>query len=405
MMPALSPTMTEGVIAKWTVKEGDFVKPGDMLAEIQTDKAIVPLETQEEGYIGKILVPAGDKSIKVGDMIAFIMNTKEDLAKVGEISVEATPVQETKKVEVKQEEPKQTTQQVVQSTSTSSTDRIKVSPIAKNLATEKGVPLSSVQGTGPNGRIIKADIEEFKAPQRQEVYSSVSSTEFVDLPLSQVRKVIAARLLESKQTIPHYYLSVECKVDELLKVREHLNATAGKKYGFKLSVNDFIVKASARALLKVPEVNSSWRDNFIRQYSVADISIAVQTNNGLITPIVFGANQKGLQEISETIKQLADKAKEGKLQPQEFQGGTFTISNLGMFGIKEFSAIINPPQAAILAVGTTYKTVSLEGDKPKSVTNMTVTLSCDHRVVDGAVGAQWLAAFKEGIEDPNYLLL
>jgi pyruvate dehydrogenase E2 component (dihydrolipoamide acetyltransferase) len=404
MMPSLSPTMTEGNIVRWTVKEGDKVTPGTMLAEIQTDKAVVALETQEDGYVGKILVEAGDKIIKVGDLIALVVNNKEDLAKVGEISIAAPKV--APKVEKKVDAPKATTTTTSHAPQQKSGDeRVKVSPLAKSLATEKGVSLSDVVGSGPGGRIIKADVHEF-TPRSQSQSSSVDTTSlFTDLPLSPVRKVIAARLLESKTTIPHYYLSVECQVDELIKLRSHLNDGVGKKQGFKLSVNDFIIKAAARALLQVPAVNSSWRDSYIRQYSSADISVAVQTDNGLISPIVFDAQYKGLKDISLNVKSLAEKAKQGKLQPNEFQGGTFTISNLGMFGIKEFSAIINPPQAAILAVGTTYNVPVLEGDKLKNTTCLSVTLSCDHRVVDGAVGAQWLQVFKETIEDPRTLLL
>eukprot|EP01080_Neovahlkampfia_damariscottae_P005588 gene5588-9404_t len=430
LMPALSPTMTEGTIAQWNFKVGDKIESADVLAEINTDKAVVGLDVQDGGYLSKIFVSAGDQMVKVGDPIAVLVENEADVNADFKQTTSSTEKKETT------ETPKETSTtepaaSASTSTSTSSTtgssgDRVFASPLAKKLANEKGINLSQVTGTGPNGRITKEDIESFKPKTETKVSTPVtmkaetptqakraapaesSTSDFKDLPVTQIRKVIAARLLESKQTIPHYYLSVDCQVDELMKVREKLNKEYGKTQNFKLSVNDFIIKAASKALLQVPQVNSSWRDTFIREYQNVDISVAVQTDNGLITPIVFNASGKGLKEISQDVKTLAGKAKEGKLAPQEFQGGTFTVSNLGMFGIKEFSAIINPPQAAILAVGTTFQNVvPVEGEEIpfKTTTNMTATLSCDHRVVDGAVGAQWLKVFKEHIEDPWTLLL
>lgn len=301
-----------------------------------------------------------------------------------------------------------------------------MSPLAKKTAAERGVNLQEMRGmgTGPNSRIIKDDVVKFASQARPTPTTTTAAAaaasvaapeagEYVDLPISNMRKVIANRLQESKRNIPHYYLTVECQVDDLLKVRTKLNKRAEKSGEYKLSVNDFIVKAAALAMRKVPEVNSSWQDTFIRQYNNVDVCVAVQTDNGLLTPIVFDAEKKGLSQISNDVKNLATKARDGKLQPHEFQGGTFTVSNLGMFGISEFSAIINPPQACILAVGTTEQKVvpntgadAEKGELPyKVVTVLKATLSCDHRVVDGAVGAKWLQEFKKNLEDPLNMLL
>jgi pyruvate dehydrogenase E2 component (dihydrolipoamide acetyltransferase) len=414
-MSALSPTMKDGQIVRWAVKEGDKVVIGDLLAEIQTDKAVVGLETTEAGYVGKILANAGETS-EVGKVIAIIVEKKENIEKCSGLDFSETQ-------EVKKEQNTNTNSSVNESKkeikeTKREGDRIFVSPLAKSIANQNGVSLENITGSGPNSRIIKNDVEDYmknkkevviktetkKTENKVEKETSSSSTEFKDIPNSQIRKIIADRLLESKQTIPHYYLTVECEIDSLMKLRQKLNEL-GEKKGYKLSVNDFIIKAAGKALKKVPQLNSSWQESFIREYKNADISIAVQTDSGLITPIVFDVNGKGLEEISQTVKVLAEKAKNQKLQLNEFVGGTFTISNLGMFGVTEFSAIINPPQAAILAVGTGEKKVKAEGEGFKSVTVMKVTLSCDHRVVDGAVGAKWLQSFKENIEEPLLLIL
>jgi len=299
-------------------------------------------------------------------------------------------------------------------------DRVFASPLARRLAAEKGIDLGQVEGTGPNRRIVEADILEFSGPStstKKATPSQVKDKEgaYVDIPHSNVRKVIASRLTQSKQQIPHYYLSIDVNVDALIKLREDLNtrlsASSKEKEKGKLSVNDFLVKASALALKDFPALNSSWQDTAVRQYRYVDINVAVSTDSGLVTPFIKDADIKGLSAISQETKTLATKAREGKLSPHEYQGGTFTISNLGMFGVNNFSAIINPPQSAILAVGTTTKRLvpnekDTTGEHPyKVVSVMSVTLSCDHRVVDGAVGAQWLQKFKVYLEDPITMLL
>jgi len=421
-MPAQSPTMKTGVIKKWNVSVGDEVSEGDSLADLETDKAVISIDTQEPGFVGKILLKEGIPT-EVGKIIALLVDEKSELKDIENYKLTSSSegeqkeeVKETKKEEVKEskkEEVKETKKEEVKQDS----GRVFASPLAKNTASEKGVSLNEIQGTGPNNRIIKSDVDEFVKVSSQQKAQSVkptsstpaavpqSQTKYEDIAISQVRRVIANRLFESKSTIPHYYLTIECEIDALLKARQHLNDSVGSKQGFKLSVNDFVIKAAGRALNKVPQLNSSWMGDYIRQYKQADISVAVQTETGLITPIVTNVNGKGLAEISNTVKSLAKKARESALQPHEFQGGSFTISNLGMFGVTEFAAIINPPQSAILAVGTAVKSVKPHGDGFKSVTTMKVTLSCDHRVVDGAVGASWLQSFKENIEDPLNLLL
>jgi pyruvate dehydrogenase E2 component (dihydrolipoamide acetyltransferase) len=298
------------------------------------------------------------------------------------------------------------------------------SPAARKLAAEKGIDLSQVKGTGLDGVIVRADIEEFQAPEPSKAAPSepsaptaatapgaaapLESGDYTDIPHSQIRKITASRLLQSKQTIPHYYLSTDVRVDKLLELRAKLNKAQEASGGKKISLNDFVIKASALALKKVPAANSSWTEEYIRQYKNIDISVAVQTDNGLMVPVVKDADKKGLGTISENVKVLAEKARANKLSPAEFQGGTFTISNLGMYGIKQFCAIINPPQAAILAVGTTEKRVLPPGPGEETYGNgtyMTVTLSCDHRIIDGAMGAEWMGAFKSYVEDPITMIL
>ncbi len=292
--------------------------------------------------------------------------------------------------------------------------RVLASPLAKSIAGAKGIDLSQVAGTGPNGRIIRADVEEFKprvtqaapAPAPRVAAPASAGDAFIDIPVSQIRKVTADRLLESKQTIPHYYLTIDVNVEKLSALRKELNDAA--KGQFKLSVNDFVVKAAALAMRKVPIVNSAWYGSFMRQYKNVDVNVAVNTEQGLFTPIVFNANLKGLAEISESVKVLAEKAKQGKLELNEFVGGTFTVSNLGALGVKQFAAVINPPQAAILAVGGIESRVIPRDNRSDAYTTaqfLTVTLSCDHRVIDGAIGAQWLQAFKDLLENPVKFLL
>lgn len=418
-LPALSPTMTQGNIAKWTKKEGDALSPGDIVAVIETDKASMDWELTEGGYLAKILIPAGSKDIPVGKPAIIVVEDQADVAKFKDYVAEeagaakptkAAPTQPQKAAPPPASRPDAPTSQTSQTQPPfPAQGRVVASPLARKVAQEQGVSLASISGTGPNARIIKADVLEFAATQATAA-TPVRGDTYTDYPNSNVRKVIAARLTESKQTIPHYYLTTECQVDKLLKLRADFNAKAEGKY--KLSVNDFIIKAAAVALKRKPAANSAWMGEFIRRYHNVDINVAVNTDDGLFTPIVFDADKKGLISISETVKELARKAKERKLQPSEFQGGTFTISNLGMFGIKQFAAVINPPQACILAVGGTEKKVVVSDAKsanpaePFSVVSvLNVTLSCDHRVVDGAVGAEWLQVFKELVEDPVKMLL
>jgi len=437
-MPALSPTMTQGNILEWKVKEGDHIKAGSVLADVETDKATVPFESVEEGYIAKILVPAGSNDIPVNKLVAILVENPEDVAAFKDYQGGDAPAPPAKPKEAKQQPSPQAQQTPTEApaathsapsaaaapsapVSSSAGERVAASPLAKMLASEKGVDLRQVSGTGPNNRIIAADVREFQgrptAPAATPVTVMPTTPAappspagwYTDIPHTNIRKVIAQRLLQSKQTIPHYYLSVDCNIDEIMKIRAQLNAKLDEKE--KLSVNDFIVKASALALRKVPAANSSWMDTAIRQYNYVDISVAVATPTGLITPIVKDADLKGLLQISSDVKRLAAKAKENKLTPEEFQGGTFTISNLGMFGVKTFSAIINPPQSCILAIGAAEtRVVPNEGKNAaetpfKTAKVMSVTMSCDHRVVDGAVGAQWLQAFKNLLENPLNMLL
>eukprot|EP01090_Pellita_catalonica_P008639 TRINITY_DN19729_c0_g1_i1.p1 TRINITY_DN19729_c0_g1~~TRINITY_DN19729_c0_g1_i1.p1 ORF type:complete len:505 (-),score=113.27 TRINITY_DN19729_c0_g1_i1:36-1550(-) len=422
-MPALSPTMETGGIVEWDVEEGEEVGEGDVLATVETDKTNISWTTNDAGYIAKILVEAGTKDIPLGQPCAILVDDEEDVAAFKDFTYEAGAPKEDKPVDApKAEEPAATpdttasSKPVAQSTQKTSGGRVVASPLAKKTAKEQGINISNVSGTGPGGRIIQADILEFKpsaaasAAVSAPLFDSPEAS-YTDIPTSAMRKVIAKRLTESKQQIPHYYLSTDCTVDNLLTLRKQFNDDADGK--FKLSVNDFIVKAAALSLKAVPEVNSSWGGDFIRQFNNVDVCVAVQTDDGLFTPFVTDADQKGLVGISSRVKELAEKARAKALLPEEYQGGTFTISNLGMFGVKSFSAVINPPQSSILAVGSTEQRVVVNPKAKQdpsedrfAVQNvMSVTLSCDHRVVDGAVGARWLQSFKKLMENPMDMLL
>nr|KAF6342761.1 dihydrolipoamide S-acetyltransferase [Pipistrellus kuhlii] len=426
LLPALSPTMTMGTVQRWEKKVGEKLSEGDLLAEIETDKATIGFEVQEEGYLAKILVPEGTRDVPLGTPLCIIVEKEADIAAFADYR--PTGVPDLKPQASPPSPPSVTpvppTPQPVASTPSATRPaapagpkgRVFVSPLAKKLAAEKGIDLTQVKGTGPEGRIIKKDIDSFvptKAapapaaapPPPAPGVAPVPTGVFTDIPISNIRRVIAQRLMQSKQTIPHYYLSIDVNMGEVLLVRKELNKMLEGKS--KISVNDFLIKASALACLKVPEANSSWLDTVIRQNHVVDVNVAVSTQAGLITPIVFNAHIKGLETIANDVASLATKAREGKLQPHEFQGGTFTISNLGMFGIKNFSAIINPPQACILAIGASEeRLVPADNERGFDVASMmSVTLSCDHRVVDGAVGAQWLAEFRKYIEKPITMLL
>uniref|UniRef100_A0A8C6RHJ4 Acetyltransferase component of pyruvate dehydrogenase complex n=1 Tax=Nannospalax galili TaxID=1026970 RepID=A0A8C6RHJ4_NANGA len=423
LLPALSPTMTMGTVQRWEKKVGEKLSEGDLLAEIETDKATIGFEVQEEGFLAKILVPEGTRDVPLGTPLCIIVEKQADIAAFADYRPTAVPDLKPQALSpmpppVAAVPPAPQPLAPAPSATPARPGRIFVSPLAKKLAAEKGIDLTQVKGTGPEGRIIKKDIDSFvpskavpapeagMAPSGPRVAPSPTPAGvFTDIPISNIRRVIAQRLMQSKQTIPHYYLSIDVNMGEVLLIRKELNKMLEGKS--KISVNDFLIKASALACLKVPEANSSWMDTVIRQNHVVDVSVAVSTPAGLITPIVFNAHIKGLETIANDVVSLATKAREGKLQPHEFQGGTFTISNLGMFGIKNFSAIINPPQACILAIGASEdKLVPADNEKGFDVASMmSVTLSCDHRVVDGAVGAQWLAEFKKYLERPVTMLL
>ena len=420
LMPALSPTMEEGTLSKWLVKEGDKVESGDLIAEIETDKATMEVEAIEDGIIGKILVSEGQESIKVNSPIAILLSEGENLSENAisidsnkEIKKEAQKEAQKNKENVVQINDIKNNDEISKSISDNTTksyfkpdklERIFVSPLAKRIAKHRDIPLSSIKGSGPHGRILKIDVDNFDIKKIE--YPSLNNLEsnnFEIVKNSAMRKTIAERLVKSKNEAPHFYLSLDCNIDELLKVRKAINSKSNDEY--KISVNDMIIKASSAALLKVPKANASWENENTKYFNNTDISVAVAIEGGLITPIVKNVQSKGLLEISMDMKDLANKAKDGKLQPEEYLGGSFSISNLGMYGIKEFSAVINPPQGCILAVGSGEKRVIVINDEISIATIMTVTLSCDHRVVDGAVGAEFLSEFKNLIENPSLMLL
>ncbi|OAY80145.1 Dihydrolipoyllysine-residue acetyltransferase component 3 of pyruvate dehydrogenase complex, mitochondrial [Ananas comosus] len=420
-MPSLSPTMTEGNIARWLKKEGDKVSTGEVLCEVETDKATVEMECMEEGYIAKIIHGDGAKNIKVGEIIAIIVEEEEDIAKFKDytVSKSSPPPEEKSTAEPKEPEEEPEPAKAPETTAAKTEDvsrgedRIFASPLARKLAEDNNVPLASLKGTGPDGRIVKADVEEYLASRAKgaEVPKTVApqGLDYVDISNSQIRKVTASRLLLSKQTIPHYYLTVDTRVDKLMELRQQLNSLQEASGGKRISINDLVIKAAALALRKVPQCNSSWMNDFIRQYYNVNINVAVQTDHGLFVPVIKDADKKGLSTIAEEVKQLAQKAKDNSLKPEDYEGGTFTVSNLGgPFGIKQFCAIINPPQSGILAIGSAAEKRVIPGsgtDQFEFGSFMSVTLSCDHRVIDGAIGAEWLKAFKGYVENPHSMLL
>ncbi|XP_068097053.1 dihydrolipoyllysine-residue acetyltransferase component of pyruvate dehydrogenase complex, mitochondrial [Hyperolius riggenbachi] len=432
LLPALSPTMTMGTVQKWEKKVGEKLSEGDLLAEIETDKATIGFEVQEEGYLAKILVPEGTRDVPLGSPLCIIVEKESDVGSFGDYQATAGAI-DIKPQPAPFAPAAGFSAPPLAAAATPLTPppgpptsvpkgKAFISPLAKKLASERGIDIKQVKGSGPDGRVTKKDVESFVPPkvapapataaptpaaaQPSPAVAPVPTGVFTDIPISNIRKVIAQRLMQSKQTIPHYYLSIDVNMGEIIQLRKELNEVT-KSDNIKLSVNDFIIKASALACLKVPEANSSWLDTVIRQNHVVDVSVAVSTPAGLITPIVFNAHIKGLASISKDVLSLATRAREGKLKPHEFQGGTFTVSNLGMYGIKNFSAIINPPQACILAIGgSDRRLVPADNERGFDVASMmSVTLSCDHRVVDGAVGAQWLAEFKKFLEKPTTMLL
>jgi pyruvate dehydrogenase E2 component (dihydrolipoamide acetyltransferase) len=407
-MPALSPTMEEGTLAKWLVKVGDTVKSGDLMAEIETDKATMEFEAVDEGVITDILVAEGTDGVKVGAVIALIQGEDDGPAPAPKVAVPAAATAPKPEPEVVA-----TTPPPAVAPAKSSGDRVKASPLAKRIAAEKGVDLTSVTGTGPNGRIVKADLDGAKEGARPAPVSTTTQTASTPTPaaaietdiphevvkLSNMRKTIARRLTESKQTVPHIYLTVDVRLDALLKLRGELNASLEAR-GVKLSVNDMLIKALGLALIQVPKCNVSFAGDNMLQYTRADISVAVSVPTGLITPIVTDAANKSLSKISTEIGELAGRAKEGKLQPHEYQGGTASISNMGMMGIKQFEAVINPPQGMILAIGAGEKRPYIVDDAIAIATVMSATGSFDHRAIDGADGAMLMKVFKELVEKP-----
>ena len=416
LMPALSPTMEEGTLSKWLVKEGDKVVSGDLIAEIETDKATMEVEAIDDGIIGKILVSEGQESIKVNSPIAILLSEGEKLSESSsfdeakkEIKLEVHNENE-KIVRINDVNDKPQATNIITEISNKSDykqnkqDRVFVTPLAKRIAKQKDIQLSSIKGSGPLGRILKIDVDNFVVQSSDNLTVKKSELDnFEIVKNSAMRKTIADRLVKSKTEAPHFYLSLDCNIDELLKVRKSLNLKSNDEY--KISVNDMIIKASSAALIKVPKANASWENENTKYFKNTDISVAVAIEGGLITPIIKNVQSKGLIDISVNMKNLANKAKDGKLLPEEYVGGSFSISNLGMYGIKEFSAVINPPQGCILAVGSGEKRPIVINDEISIATIMTVTLSCDHRVVDGAVGAEFLSEFKNFIENPSLMLL
>ena len=411
LMPALSPTMTDGTLARWLVKEGDSVKSGDVIAEIETDKATMEVEALDDGVVAKLAVAEGTQNVAVNAVIAVLAEDGESvddaLAAVAAAPAAASPTPQQANVPVA---PVQTSpvQPVATSGLTTATNRVFASPLARRIAADAGLDLARLSGTGPHGRIIRADVEEAisAGPARQAVSpppASASQAEERFVPHNAMRRVIAERLQQSKQTAPHFYLTVDCEIDNLLAARKALNEAA--EDGVKISVNDMVVKAAAAALMAEPDVNGYFEAEGCRYFSSADICVAVAVDGGLVTPVLHHVESLGLAEISRKTADLASRARSGTLDPSEYAGGSFTISNLGMFGIREFAAVINPPQSAILAVGAGEQRPVVKNGELAVATVMSVTLSADHRIVDGALGAKWLQAFKRAIEQPVTMLL
>jgi pyruvate dehydrogenase E2 component (dihydrolipoamide acetyltransferase) len=444
LMPALSPTMEVGNLAKWLKKEGDTVKAGDVIAEIETDKATMEVEAVDEGRIGKILVPEGTQEVKVNAPIAILLEEGEDAsalkdaapapppaAKKAEAPAApaAAPKVEPKPAEAAAAKPAPAASQPAPAKANGGGGRVFASPLAKRLAKEGGIDLAAISGSGPHGRVVKADIDaakSAKAPAAKAapapaaapaLASGMPDAQILKLfeegsydivPHDNVRKIIARRLVEAKTTIPHFYLTIDCEIDALLALRSDINAAApidkDKNPAWKVSVNDMVIKALAMSLMRVPDANVTWTEGGMLHHKHADVGVAVSIPGGLITPVVRHADEKRLSDISNEMKDLAARARVRKLAPQEYQGGSSAVSNLGMFGIKDFAAVINPPHATILAVGAGEERAVVRKGKIEVATVMTVTLSTDHRAVDGALGAQLLSAFRTLIEKPAGML-
>jgi pyruvate dehydrogenase E2 component (dihydrolipoamide acetyltransferase) len=446
-MPALSPTMEEGKLAKWHVKEGDSVSSGDVIAEIETDKATMEVEAVDEGKIGKILVAEGTENVKVNAVIAVLLQEGESADAVAAPKAAPAPKAEAPKPAEAPKADAGTVMRANAETQTAPTakaapaaapakadgGRVFASPLAKRLAKEAGIDVAAISGSGPKGRVVKSDVEAAKSGKaplkaaapapaaaaaggttvssgmsKAQVLAQFEEGTYDIVPNDGMRKVVAARLTESKQTVPHFYLTLDCKIDALMAAREQINAAAPKnkegKPAYKLSVNDFVMKAWAIALQRVPTANATWAGDSILYHKRSDVAVAVSVPGGLFTPVVKSCDTKSLREISDEVKDLATRAKSKKLAPHEYQGGSSSVSNLGMFGIKHFAAVINPPHGTILAVGAGEERVYPENGQIKIGQFMTVTLSCDHRAVDGALGAEVLGVFKGLIENPVMML-
>ncbi|MER8972514.1 MULTISPECIES: pyruvate dehydrogenase complex dihydrolipoamide acetyltransferase [unclassified Mesorhizobium] len=452
-MPALSPTMEEGNLSKWLVKEGDKVSPGDVIAEIETDKATMEVEAVDEGTVAKLVVPAGTEGVKVNALIAVLAAEGEDAASAAKSGDGAAPAKaeapkaeapkaETSKPEASKQEPAAPgpkAEGVPVANGHASGERIFASPLARRIAREAGVDVAALTGSGPRGRVVKADVDAAissggakaapaakaapvgapapaaaapKAMSDEQVLKLFAEGSYELIPHDNMRKTIARRLVEAKTTIPHFYLTLDCELDALLALRTQINAAApvkktekGETPAYKLSVNDMVIKALAMALMAVPDANASWTENAMIKHKHADVGVAVSIPGGLITPIIRRADEKTMSVISNEMKDLAGRARSRKLKPEEYQGGTTAVSNLGMFGIKDFSAVINPPHATILAVGAGEQRAVVKNGEIKIATIMSVTLSTDHRAVDGALGAELLVAFKRMVENPMGMLV
>jgi pyruvate dehydrogenase E2 component (dihydrolipoamide acetyltransferase) len=445
-MPALSPTMEEGNLAKWLVKEGDKVSPGDVIAEIETDKATMEVEAVDEGTVAKLVVPAGAEGVKVNALIAILAGEGEDVGEAAKSGGDEVPKAETKAEPAKQEAPKvdapkaepaaaPAPKPTAVAASATSGERTFASPLARRIARDAGLDVSAIAGSGPHGRIVKADVEAAvagggaKAPAGKAAGAAPPAAapkpmsddavlrlfeegSYELIPHDTMRKTIARRLVEAKSTIPHFYLTVDCDLDALLALRAQLNAASpmkktdkGDAPAYKLSVNDMIIKAMAMALIAVPDANVSWTESAMVRHGHADVGVAVSIPGGLISPIIRKADQKSLSAISNEMKDLARRARDRKLKPEEYQGGTTAVSNLGMFGVKDFAAVINPPHATILAVGAGEQRPVVKNGEIKIATMMSVTLSTDHRAVDGALGAELMVAFRKLIENPMAMLV
>ena len=414
-MPALSPTMEEGTLAKWLVKEGDTVESGDVMAEIETDKATMEFEAVDEGIIGKILVPEGSSGVKVNEIIAILLDDGEDVSNI-EVQEPENKQDIIEKINTVENKP---SIKLENSNKSLNKERVFATPLARRIAKSNNLELTNIKGTGPYGRIVKADVESnnIKHLEKTATLSMTSSTtteiikdiykdrHFTEIALDGMRKVIANRLTEAKQTIPHFYLRRSISLDKLLMIRAEMNDGLADK-GIKISVNDFIIKASSLALQDIPQANVVWAHDRILQMKSSDVAVAVSVEGGLYTPVLFDSENKSISSLSSEIKVLASKARDKKLSPREYQGGSFAISNLGMMGVENFDAVINPPHGSILAVGAgTKKPIVMEDGNISVATIMSMTLSVDHRAIDGALGAEFLARIAYYLENPVNMLV